>query len=193
MARPRSERARQEALEAATGVVLDLGVGGFTIDEVVRRSGVAKTTIYRHWGSGQNLLFDAVDQLIVPEPEPNTGSFDGDLQEMAEFVLAIPDELRIRSRRIFAGLLEGSIDDPTIDELFARLREGRRGQVAGILVRAAKRGEIDQRYSKSPDLDIAVDIVVGPFFSRVLISDDVVTEREVEIWATAVRRGLQAQ
>ncbi len=192
MARPKSTEARNEALAAAGGVVVDIGVGGFTVDEVVRRSGVAKTTIYRHWGSAQNLLFEAVEQLIVPEPEPNTGSLEADLREMGDFMLGIPTDIKVRSRRIFAGLLEGSIDDPTIAELFTRLHEERRRPVAAILTRAAERGEIDARYGVPPDLDTAVDVVVGPFFSRVLISDERLSEDDVDVWMSMIRRGLQA-
>lgn len=190
MARPKSAQARNDALVAAAGVVLDVGVGAFTVDEVVRRSGVAKTTIYRHWGSAQNLLFEAVGQLIVPEPQPDTGSLDTDLREVGQFLLDIPPDLMIRSRRVFAGLLAASVDDPEVAELFARLRENRRRPVLEVLRRAAERGEIDARFGSSPDLDLAADVAVGPFFSRALISDDPLTERDVKLWASMVRRAL---
>ncbi len=192
MARPKSAQARSEALRAAADVVVDVGVRGFTVDEVVRRSGVAKSTIYRHWGSAQNLLFEAVEQLIVPEPEPDTGSLEGDLRAMGEFMMVITPELMTRSRRIFAGLLEGSIDDPAVAELFAKLREERRRPIGLILRRAAERGEIDACYGISPGLDMAVDVVVGPFFSRVLTSHESVSQRDMELWVSTVGRGLGA-
>ena len=56
MGRPLSDEARERMLRAALEVVLEIGVPGFTIDEVARRSGVAKTTIYRHFDSRNDLL-----------------------------------------------------------------------------------------------------------------------------------------
>jgi len=49
MARPRSEEARRKVLGAASDLMAARGVASLTIDEVAARSGVAKTTIYRHW------------------------------------------------------------------------------------------------------------------------------------------------
>ena len=49
MARPRSEEARRKALAAATDLIVERGVANLSIEEVAARSGVAKTTIYRHW------------------------------------------------------------------------------------------------------------------------------------------------
>src|ERR1039458_3180617 len=44
----RVRRSRDRVLTTAFELLSEGGVGGFTVDEVARRSGVAKTTIYRH-------------------------------------------------------------------------------------------------------------------------------------------------
>src|SRR5688500_192703 len=49
MGRPRSEEARQAALAATVDLVLAHGVEGVTFEDVAARSGVAKTTLYRHF------------------------------------------------------------------------------------------------------------------------------------------------
>ena len=46
------------------------GVIGFTIDEVARRSGVAKTTIYRHWLSRQALVLEAAARISAEQDVP---------------------------------------------------------------------------------------------------------------------------
>ncbi len=56
MARPRSQQAHDAAIAAATDVLLESGFDGVTLDEVAARSGVAKTTLYRHFGSKEGLL-----------------------------------------------------------------------------------------------------------------------------------------
>jgi len=48
------------SLAAAYELLTEFGLSGVSIDEVSRRSGVAKTTIYRHWPSRTALLFDRI-------------------------------------------------------------------------------------------------------------------------------------
>lgn len=40
-----------------------MGYGGFTIESVARRAGVAKTTVYRHWPQKRSLLADVLHSL----------------------------------------------------------------------------------------------------------------------------------
>ncbi len=66
------------------------GLGGVSIDEVARASGVAKTTIYRHWPTRAALLIDACSQLGGPHEAPDTGSLRGDLYALASIALCDP-------------------------------------------------------------------------------------------------------
>ena len=45
----RVRRSRAAVIGATTQLLVERGFGGATVDEISRRSGVAKTTIYRHW------------------------------------------------------------------------------------------------------------------------------------------------
>ena len=80
MARPRSEEARRKALAAATDLIVERGVGNLTIEEVAARSGVAKTTIYRHWPERASLIIDTVRASFEHVATPDTGSLRGDLE-----------------------------------------------------------------------------------------------------------------
>ena len=42
-------RSKTRVLEETYRLLSEGGMGGVSVDEVSRRSGVAKTTIYRHW------------------------------------------------------------------------------------------------------------------------------------------------
>src|SRR5436190_2605757 len=79
MARPRSEEARRKALAAATDLIVERGVANLTIEEVAHRSGVAKTTIYRHWPERASLVLDTVRACFAAVPTPDTGTLRGDL------------------------------------------------------------------------------------------------------------------
>ena len=66
----RIQRSRERVLEAAQELLAQSGVGGFTVDEVARRSGVAKTTIYRHWPSREALVLDAASMISANSTFP---------------------------------------------------------------------------------------------------------------------------
>ena len=59
-ATPRGERTREatdrKLMRATLQIAVDRGISGVTIEEVARRSGVAKTTIYRRYHNADELL-----------------------------------------------------------------------------------------------------------------------------------------
>ena len=56
---PRVARSRAAVLAATVDLLGELGHAGTTVEAIAERSGVAKTTIYRHWPSRAPLLIDA--------------------------------------------------------------------------------------------------------------------------------------
>jgi AcrR family transcriptional regulator len=66
---PRVERSRAAVTEAAIDLLLEGGIAAVTIDAVSQRSGVARTTIYRHWDGREALLVD-IFRSIHRELEP---------------------------------------------------------------------------------------------------------------------------
>ena len=116
MTTPRSERARAEVLEATADLVAEVGVDRVTIDEVAARSGVAKTTIYRHWPSKQALVVDAVRVVCFPEAAtPNTGDLRADL--IACFEGMVRAGLSGRTGQMLPSLLDGAHRDSALDVL----------------------------------------------------------------------------
>lgn len=75
----RVQRSRDRVLTTAFELLSQSGVGGFTVDEVARRSRVAKTTIYRHWPSREVLVIDAASRISAEQEVPDTGSLEGDV------------------------------------------------------------------------------------------------------------------
>src|ERR1700761_1847970 len=75
----RVRRSRDRVLTSAFELLGESGVGGFSVDEVARRSGVAKTTIYRHWPTREALVIDACSRISDEQEVPDTGTLEGDL------------------------------------------------------------------------------------------------------------------
>lgn len=176
MARPRSAEARRKALEAAMLVLVDDGVVGFTIEAVARRSGVAKTTIYRNWPSVDALLFDALNATIEPDPEPDTGSLRGDLVRLADHLVSMPEAERATRRQLFSGLFAASVGDRRLAEIFDRMVTSRCVPMESIVDRAKARGEL------APDVDkqLVTELLVGPVMFRLLFRNETFSQAELE-------------
>ena len=112
MARSLSEAARTKMLRAAADLVLDRGVDRFSVDEVARRSGVAKTTIYRHFPSAKELLVAALDRVMEAPPTPDTGSLRQDLLEYLASVR--PTFADVALRNLFFEIYSASARDPEL-------------------------------------------------------------------------------
>ena len=82
VARPRSDEARRAALEATLDLLAANGVDGVTFEEVAARSGVAKSTLYRHFGTKQAMLVEAANSCFVEQSTPDTGDLLEDLREI---------------------------------------------------------------------------------------------------------------
>ncbi|MDH4277165.1 MAG: TetR/AcrR family transcriptional regulator [Acidimicrobiia bacterium] len=176
MARPRSAEARMKALEAAVQVLADEGVSGFTVEAVARRSGVAKTTIYRNWSSVDELLFDALDLMIEPEPEPDTGSLRGDLLSLADHLVSISEDERHARRQVFSGLFAASVGDRRLAEVFDRMVTSRCVPVQSIVAKAQARDELNDRV----DIRLVTELLIGPVLFRLMFRDETFSRPELE-------------
>ena len=186
MARPLSTEAHAKALAAAHDLLLERGIDGFTVEAVAKRSGVAKTTIYRHWSSAHELLVAALHSLIDTFPTPNTGSLREDL--LAFFRHGLPLLATPGMRSVVMGLIQVADADPDIRAIHDQLTEQRGDPVMIVLELAIGRGEIPADI----DLDLAADFVEGTVFRRALVRDEQLTDAQLEQVVDWVVAGLRA-
>lgn len=79
---PRIQRSKESVLAAALALFVAGGPRAVTVDAVCERSGVAKTTIYRHWPDRAHLLADTYRNClpVVPRPDTSESPRDGLVQ-----------------------------------------------------------------------------------------------------------------
>ena len=76
----RGAAVRAAVLEATLHELADHGYAALTMDNVAKRAGVHKTTVYRRWPDRESLLTDAVLEVASADfPIPDSGSLDDDL------------------------------------------------------------------------------------------------------------------
>lgn len=156
MARTRSEKATQDVIQAALEVLLEDGVARFTIDAVVARSGVAKTTVYRWWPNRQALILDAIHAQLTPSATPNTGDTRADLVAyLTPYATKAHDT---PAARLIPDLCAAARRDPELAELRDILMTEKRQPVITILELARARGEL----AEDADLDELATLIIGP-------------------------------
>lgn len=105
---------RDRALDAAHASILDIGAGRTTMVEVARRSGVGRTTLYRHWPDITALFADLLTRELtaaVARVDPSLPhSTPLDLDALADTLCAVADQIRAdplldAMRRDESGLL----------------------------------------------------------------------------------------
>jgi AcrR family transcriptional regulator len=171
---PQSEAA---VLEAARQLLVDRGYAGFSVDEVARRAGAGKPTIYRWWPTKAD-LFIAVYGLEKAQmvPVPDLGSLERDL-------VAYTTELwrfwRTNSAGgAFRGLVaEAQASPAALDALREKFIPERLAPIRTVFARAVARGEIE-----ASEAEDRLALWVGFNWYRMLterIGDDAATIRRV--------------
>jgi AcrR family transcriptional regulator len=164
--RPRSVEADEAILQAALELLASGGYRALTMERVRDRSGVGKATIYRRYGSKEELVTAAIKRLNahIPMPE-DSGSLEGDFQATAGMILAGAAETGALA--LMPRLLSEVVGEPAMHALFhEHLVEPRRAIMRVVVERAQGRGEL--RADVDPEL--AIDLLVGPFIYRLIIA-----------------------
>src|SRR4051794_24025056 len=155
----RVEKSKKAVLAATYELLTMSGLSGVSVDEVSRRSGVAKTTIYRHWPSRESLLLDACSQLSSRPPVPDTGNIRSDLETLATGASA---RLRQPWSTVMPSIIDAAERDEELAELQSQIHAQMRGAFMAVIERAQKRGELPA----SQDARELVATILGPILYR---------------------------
>ncbi|NEA50827.1 TetR family transcriptional regulator [Streptomyces sp. SID10815] len=160
--RRRGERMRQAVLAAAVDLLTTQGLAGATVAAVARTAGVHETSVYRRWGSRENLILDALTSgLDTALPIPDTGGVRDDL---VCFFTALAHLLDTAQGQ---ALLRLSVErDDTLDDRRGPYWSERLDRAAAMVQRGVERGEL----AAGADPGLLVEAVSGPLFTRVLLS-----------------------
>jgi AcrR family transcriptional regulator len=185
--RPRSEKARLAILEAAAELLLARGLSAVSMDTVAEQAGVSKATIYRWWHTKEALAADVLynEWAAADPPARDTGSLRGDLLSLlcpwARLAVSRP------YGRVIAALITEAQTDPAFAvEYRARFVEPRRAQGAAVFRRAIERGEIPA----DTKIEVALDLIYGPIYHRLLHGHAPVNDRFVRDVVDAVLGGI---
>lgn len=172
---PRVARTRAAVMEAAADLLFAGGVRAVTIEAIVQRSGVARSTIYRHWPTRTDVLADAMAGLLRPLPGPPPA---GPLADRLRALLTPMTDMGMTRRLgLVPALLSEADRDPELAGFRARFTASYTEPVAGVLREAVATGELPA----DVDVDEATSQLLGPLmFHRFVFTDGTVDAAFVE-------------
>ena len=184
MARPPSKTARAKLLRATAEILIEDGIGAMSIEAVARRSGVAKTTLYRHFGGIDGLVFAAVVASVSEVVVSDTGSLIGDLRKIQHNYLDIASSKV--NREVFVWMLTRAMQSPEAAALFRKERIQPRGPTVVALQRAIARGEL----SPTTNIELAMHVIQGPLISKRIVDNLDLTDDEFDTLLEMTVRAL---
>jgi AcrR family transcriptional regulator len=179
---PRVARSRERLLTAATDLLVESGPRAVTVDAIAERSGVAKSTLYRHWHSREALLIDVM-RANVPDvpPPPEDLDFEEALRRLTVDVattLAQPEWAGI-----MPALLSLQRQVPALRTLSDEDREAK----IDVLARVLAMGVDEGRVPAGLDPHRVANLLIGPVVFTVLSGHE---DEAIEVAEFTVERFL---
>ncbi|SDQ05234.1 TetR/AcrR family transcriptional regulator [Quadrisphaera sp. DSM 44207] len=182
---PRVLRSRAAVLDAATELLLQRGLEGVTVDAVLARSGVARSTLYRHWSGRADLLEDVLRRLVpAPTPPPPPGPLR---ERLAAIALGVARDMREQEAApTIVTLLHAARVDPELAEFSDAFTAEQHAPLRAVLADARAAGQLRDDV---PDDDVA-GLLIGPLFLRAVVVRDPVNDAWVRGHAERVHRAV---
>lgn len=161
---PRCARSQQRVLAAAVELLREEGLPGLTFESVAARSGVAKTTIYRHFPDRAAMHLAAIDS-VGPVVEMSTSN--DVVVDVVKFLGGLNHTLH---HGAFGDVLLTALDGAERSERMDELARGAADQRRSVLSGRLKLAQRDGRLKAEADLDLVCAQLVGPIFYRRFMS-----------------------
>jgi AcrR family transcriptional regulator len=164
--RPRDPGIDDAILEAARGLLVELGYAATSMEAVASRARVSKPTLYLRYPTKGALVFEAVFGKTRQRPMPDSGDLVADLGEA--YAWLVGEFEAAEARRAVPGLLAELAANPELGKVVrASLIEPEYVRVRALLERGQRRGEI----RADADLTLVIDAMLGTALARATVLD----------------------
>ena len=185
--RPPRQAARSHAaiMDAVYELLQETSARDLTMEAVAKRAGVGKPTLYKWWPSKAALIMAMFNERLVGKPVSSSSE-------------TVEELLRLKLRRLvqdFNGLFgkvmaeligEGQTDPELLKDLHEHISKRRIHTVADI-ERGARSGE----FLPGTDAELAVDILFGPAYYRLLLGFPPLTRQYADHLVDQILCGLK--
>ena len=179
---PRVARTHAAVLEATIELIAEEGPEAVTFQAVARRAKVSRATLYRHWPHPEELVFEALAEIVSAWEFSGPGRLGDEL--IAEIDRRRSELNQPLVRMAFAAVLSRAARDPAA----ARLRDRLVGSIATSLRESIKAGVERGELRPGLDAEALTAEVMGAMVWRSFVMGENVTKRFVE---AVVRNALR--
>ncbi len=184
----RNEQSRQAILDTTIALLEEKGYACMTIEEIARRAGVSKKTIYRWWASKAEVVMEAYAAHVAREVQvPDTDSVQTDLEQvlMQTFKLLTTTP----AGTVMAGIMSDAQSDPQLAHSFReRFIASRRAIARTILERGIANGELQA----DCDLECVLDTLYAPMWYRLMLKHQPLTAAFAKMLVRQIMTGIQS-
>ncbi|MFD2472323.1 TetR/AcrR family transcriptional regulator [Amycolatopsis silviterrae] len=160
----RAARVRAAVLDATNQLLREEGLTGLKVSEVAQRAQVNETTVFRRWGTRENLIIDALLADAAEQlPVPDNGTLRDDL---LAYATSLAKYLTSPAGNALERTLASAGDDPTTRQLRDQYWNARYAQSGQIAARAVERGELPE----ATDPRFVLEMLVAPLHFRIVLT-----------------------
>src|SRR5215471_17564471 len=186
----RGPRLRAAVLAYTLNELTTRGFPALTVENVARRAGVHKTSLYRNWKDRTSLVADALTENVATGvPIPDTGTIETDLREYARSLIGWLTS-PLGQAVLAATISDAARAEPEIAEIEQRFYVDRLRRAGLMITRAVARGELPAE----SDPDAVIKTVLAPIYLRLLITaepvDESTADQAARVALVAARAGV---
>ena len=183
----RTARVRAAVIAATLAELAESGYSSLSLERVAQRAGVHKTTLYRRWGTREDLVLEAMlEQVALHVSVPDTGSLRTDLLELA--LTAADNSSSPEVAAMARAVVAEAPHDGRLAAANRRFWAERLALDAVIVERAIERGEV----AAGIEPRRVIESVIGPIHLRLLLTGEPVDREFVSGIVDTVIDGIAA-
>lgn len=179
--RPRDPRTRTAILTAARALLDKGGLTAVTIEAIAAKAGVSRPTIYRYWPNAPAVAMAA---FLEASGAPAAGKTSrSPLAALRAQLHAVADAFAAPGGRSVAAMVAAAQSETELAKAFRNEFIARNRDAARLLLEHS----IAERLVVAPaDIDLALDLIFGPLFYRLLMGHAPITRGFVDQLLDAV-------
>ena len=184
--RPRSEKARVAILRAARALIAEGGPGAVTMEAVAARARVGKPTVYRWWPDRHAVAMAALMDTGAGEDVEASGR--SAIAALRAQLRAVAKRFATSTGRHVTSMLAASDPESELSKAFRNhFVLARRAEGKALLERAKANREV----RRDVDVEVALDLLYGPLFFRLLMGHAALDESFMDKVLDAAVRGMK--
>ena len=186
--RPRDPRTRTAILSAARALLEIGGLTAVTIEAIAAKAGVSRPTIYRYWPNAPAVAMAA---FLEASGAPAAGKTSRSPRAALRAQLhAVADAFAAPGGRSVAAMVAAAQSETELAKAFRNEFIARNRDAARLLL---ERCIVEELVVAPADIDLALDLIFGPLFYRLLMGHAPITRSFVDQLLDAVVPALHAR